>query len=298
MAHLSGTPGFSLEHLRFLVVDEIDRLLRQRYQDWLPRVLAQIEPTADRHHHYFLQQQQRRVWPSGSAPGDPACDHFAVRWPAGNPSGVLFFAQPRVVKVVVSATLTRDPAKLQRLALHNPRFVATTAASGDAAAAGGGGGGGISGRYSLPRSLSEYRLLCSAARKPLVLMALLREWAGQSTIVFTSSLDMTHKLFLMLRAVPDMPDAVVEYSSVVPVRERTAGLARFRSGAAKVLVASDAMTRGMDVDCVQNVINYDAPIYAKTYVHRPHCACRQIWPSNYIVARRGYAALQVHAAQG
>lgn len=35
-----------------------------------------------------------------------------------------------------------------------------------------------------------------------------------------------------------------------------------------MLVASDAMTRGMDVDCVQAVINYDAPVYAKTYVHR------------------------------
>ena len=35
-----------------------------------------------------------------------------------------------------------------------------------------------------------------------------------------------------------------------------------------MLVASDAMTRGMDVQGVQNVINYDAPVYAKTYVHR------------------------------
>ncbi|GLI65443.1 hypothetical protein VaNZ11_008820 [Volvox africanus] len=267
MAHLSGTPGFSLEHLRFLVVDETDRLLRQRYQDWLPRILARIQPTANLHlYHQHLFEQQGGVRPRRSAPGGPSCDHFAASWPVGAPGSVLPFAQPRVMKIVVSATLTRDPAKLQRLALNNPRFVATTTAAGGAAAAA--GSGGISGRYSLPRSLSEYRLLCSAARKPLVLMALLREWAGQSTIIFTSSLDMTHKLFLMLRAVPDMPDAVVEYSSAVPVRERNAGLERFRSGGAKVLVASDAMARGMDVDCVQNVINYDVPIYAKTYVHR------------------------------
>lgn len=43
---------------------------------------------------------------------------------------------------------------------------------------------------------------------------------------------------------------------------------RSRAGRAKVLVASDAMTRGMDVDNVQNIVNYDAPVYAKTYVHR------------------------------
>lgn len=39
-------------------------------------------------------------------------------------------------------------------------------------------------------------------------------------------------------------------------------------GSAKVLVASDAMTRGMDVEVISNVINYDAPVYVKTYVHR------------------------------
>ena len=37
------------------------------------------------------------------------------------------------------------------------------------------------------------------------------------------------------------------------------------------MVASDAMTRGMDVRGIANVINYDPPVYAKTYVHRcPH----------------------------
>ena len=40
MAHMRGTPGFNLSQLRFLVVDETDRLLRQAYQDWLPTVLA------------------------------------------------------------------------------------------------------------------------------------------------------------------------------------------------------------------------------------------------------------------
>lgn len=39
-------------------------------------------------------------------------------------------------------------------------------------------------------------------------------------------------------------------------------------GKVQVLVASDAMTRGMDVERVANVINYDVPVYAKTYVHR------------------------------
>ncbi len=32
VAHMQSTPGFTLQHLRYLVVDEADRLLRQAYQ--------------------------------------------------------------------------------------------------------------------------------------------------------------------------------------------------------------------------------------------------------------------------
>jgi ATP-dependent RNA helicase DDX51/DBP6 len=34
------------------------------------------------------------------------------------------------------------------------------------------------------------------------------------------------------------------------------------------MVASDALTRGMDVEGIANVVNYDVPVYVKTYVHR------------------------------
>lgn len=42
----------------------------------------------------------------------------------------------------------------------------------------------------------------------------------------------------------------------------------FREGQIQVLVSSDAMTRGMDVEGVKYVINYDMPAYIKTYIHR------------------------------
>ena len=35
---LQQTKGFTLRHLRFLVIDEADRLLMQAYQGWLPKV--------------------------------------------------------------------------------------------------------------------------------------------------------------------------------------------------------------------------------------------------------------------
>lgn len=46
------------------------------------------------------------------------------------------------------------------------------------------------------------------------------------------------------------------------------GLTAFRAGAARILVASDALTRGMDVTAVEVVVNYDPAVYPKTYVHR------------------------------
>lgn len=43
MDHLKATQGFSLQHLRFLVIDEADRLLNQSFNDWLKTVLSRIE---------------------------------------------------------------------------------------------------------------------------------------------------------------------------------------------------------------------------------------------------------------
>ena len=36
MEHLLHTPGFTLEFLEFVVIDEADRLLSQSYQNWIP----------------------------------------------------------------------------------------------------------------------------------------------------------------------------------------------------------------------------------------------------------------------
>ena len=81
--------------------------------------------------------------------------------------------------------------------------------------------------------------------------------------------DCTCRLALFLMACKHtLPDTVVEYSSLVPPKERRKHLRAFQDGAARVLVASDAMTRGMDVPGVENVLNYDVPAHATTYLHR------------------------------
>jgi ATP-dependent RNA helicase RhlE len=51
-----------------------------------------------------------------------------------------------------------------------------------------------------------------------------------------------------------------------PQRERALG--RFASGANDVLVATDVAARGLDLEAITHVINFDAPADAKAYVHR------------------------------
>jgi ATP-dependent RNA helicase RhlE len=49
---------------------------------------------------------------------------------------------------------------------------------------------------------------------------------------------------------------------------RTSALERFRTGAGRVLVATDIAARGIDVDGITHVINYDLPNIPESYVHR------------------------------
>jgi ATP-dependent RNA helicase RhlE len=50
--------------------------------------------------------------------------------------------------------------------------------------------------------------------------------------------------------------------------QRMRALEKFRSGAARVLVATDVAARGLDVDDISHVFNFDLPMEAEAYVHR------------------------------
>ena len=225
IAHLEGTPGFNLHNLRFLVVDEADRLLRQTYQNWLPRVLDNMKKN----------------------------DTSTVNSSLDKDTSLSEIQHTRVVKFVVSATLTKDPSKMDRLGLYCPRYIAM--ATDDH-------------RYKLPRGLEELKCVVPAEKKPYALAALLAEISPKPTIVFTSAVDSTHRIAVLLGYLKNILGTAVEYSGSIAPEERKRALNAFRAGHASILVCSDAMTRGMDVEGVEVVINYDAPVYVKTYVHR------------------------------
>ncbi|KAM1008207.1 hypothetical protein ACFX2A_004774 [Malus domestica] len=80
---------------------------------------------------------------------------------------------------------------------------------------------------------------------------------------------------------------IKEYSRLQRQSIRSKALKAFRKGEIQVLVSSDAMTYGMDVEGVRNVINYDMPPYAKTFIHRAGRTARagQTGRSCWIVAK-------------
>ncbi|KAH7388186.1 hypothetical protein KP509_16G062700 [Ceratopteris richardii] len=243
MDHITSTEGFTLEHLRYMVIDESDRLLRQAYQDWLPHSLERI----------FTKGQSKQSLLKGLGRGFGMANHY------------------RAMKMVVSATLTRDPAKISQLKLCFPLLISANVEEK---------------RYQLPKQLQSYKMVTELDKKPLHLMVLLQMLEDQKTIVFTASVTSTHRLFLLLQCCGTRLKAV-EYSSLQHQHDRSKALAAFREGDAKVLIASDAITRGMDVEGVMNVINYDVPVYAKTYVHRVGRTARAGKPgSSYTLLRR------------
>src|SRR5439155_468344 len=93
---------------------------------------------------------------------------------------------------------------------------------------------------------------------------LLAKPAGQ-TLVFTRTKYGADKLVTFLRK-EGIPAHAIHGDKAQSHRTRT--LDAFRSGAADVLVATDIAARGIDVDGIRMVVNFDVPNDPEVYVHR------------------------------
>jgi len=85
------------------------------------------------------------------------------------------------------------------------------------------------------------------------------------TLVFTRTKHRADKVASLLKKAGIEADAFHADKSQ-SARQRT--LARFKSPAPAVLVATDIAARGLDIDLVSHVINFDLPVDAENYVHR------------------------------
>jgi len=115
-----------------------------------------------------------------------------------------------------------------------------------------------------PKITQSVRFVPSAGKQAL-LAELLREPEFQRVLVFTRTKHGANKVAERLEATGVQVDAIHGNKSQ-PQRERA--LRDFKTGRARVLVATDIAARGIDVTGVSHVINFDLPVEPESYVHR------------------------------
>lgn len=201
-----ATPGRLIAHfnlgyvdfskLRFLVLDEADRMLDMGFKPDLLKIIGKLNT-----------------------------DRQTLLFSATMPPEVMRFAK----------TFLRNPATVS-IALSKPA-----------------------------EGVSQGAYLVDERLKPALIVDLLKDRTGQKIIVFGSSKQSVHTLYHALRA-KGLP--VAEISSDLEQEQREQVMLEFRNGKIETLVATDVLSRGIDVDNIDLVVNYDVPRAAEDYVHR------------------------------
>ncbi len=111
----------------------------------------------------------------------------------------------------------------------------------------------------------QHVIFVETARKRHVLFDLLSGTASGRTLVFTRTKHGADRVVKHL-AESGLPAVAIHGNKSQGQRERA--LADFRSGHARVLIATDIAARGIDVEDVSHVINFDLPNVPESYVHR------------------------------
>lgn len=105
----------------------------------------------------------------------------------------------------------------------------------------------------------------SKSRKCKLLSHLIIEGDWSQVLVFTKTKHGANRLALQLEKNGIMAAAIHGNKSQ---SARTLALANFKAGKVRVLVATDIASRGLDIDRLPHVVNYDMPNIAEDYVHR------------------------------
>lgn len=98
-----------------------------------------------------------------------------------------------------------------------------------------------------------------------LLQILLQDASMESVLIFTRTKHRADRIVRKLRRA-EIQAAVIHGNR--SQKQRVSALEAFRRGRARVLVATDIAARGIDVEGISHVVNYDVPMQAEDYVHR------------------------------
>jgi ATP-dependent RNA helicase RhlE len=146
-----------------------------------------------------------------------------------------------------SATMPREMADIAGKILRDPAHVAVTPAA------------------TTVDKVEQKVIFCDTRSKQALLHKLLEDNSISRALVFSRTKHGANRIVQHLDAAGIPADAIHGNKSQ-PQRERA--LAAFREGQSRLLVATDIAARGIDVDGVTHVINFDLPNVPESYVHR------------------------------
>ena len=160
---------------------------------------------------------------------------------------VLKILPPKRQNLLFSATFSDEIRDLANGLLNSPQHIQVTP------------------RNTTVESIAQKVLTVDAKRKPELLIHLIKEHNWFQVLVFTRTKHGANKLAAQL----------VKYDiTALPIHgnksqnARTRALAEFKSGKLQVLVATDIAARGIDIDELPHVVNFDLPNVPEDYVHR------------------------------
>lgn len=168
-----------------------------------------------------------------------------------------------VIKMVFSATLTTNTEKLHGLYLYNPKLFVRDSVK----------------LYNLPDKLQEYNINVPTAKslyKPLFLLHVLDKLHNAKVLVFVKSNEASLRLAPLLTTMIEKgigaSHNVLSVNSNNTKSENKNLVHQFAisdtNGSNQILITTDLMSRGIDINDITDVINYDPPISSQQYVHR------------------------------
>ena len=149
--------------------------------------------------------------------------------------------------LLFSATLSSDIEKITSEFLRAPETVE------------------IGRRANPADSVTQFLYPVPKSRKIDLLAHLLRDESLDSVLIFSRTKHGADKIVRKLKA--HNVNAAALHSNRSQ-SQRVAALDAFKSGRARVLVATDIASRGIDVEGISHVVNFDFPMHAEDYVHR------------------------------
>ncbi|MFZ3229723.1 MAG: DEAD/DEAH box helicase [Pseudobdellovibrio sp.] len=146
-----------------------------------------------------------------------------------------------------SATMPSDIEKLAASMLHNPVRIEVTPVS------------------STAEKIDQKVMYVDKSQKKDLLRFVLNDPKLQRVIVFTRTKHGANRVTELLTK-NRVPSEAIHGNKSQNARQRA--LDAFKEGKIRVLIATDIAARGIDVDGISHVINYEVPNIAESYVHR------------------------------